>query len=244
MTRRYVAFDIETAKEVPGDDFNWKSHRPLGISCIASQSTEDPEPRVWMTHSSNNQPAPQMSREDVTAFVQYLLEVSRQGLTPLSWNGLSFDLDVLAEESGLVGSCRELATAHVDMMFHVVCEKGFPVSLGNAASGLGLPGKLAGVEGMDAPSLWAEGRFETVTEYVAQDVRTTLAVALKSEQRKSFAWKTRKGSVSSMPLSRGWLSVEEALRLPLPDTSWMSAPISRCDFTAWLSGDALRHQDL
>ncbi|MCH2200712.1 MAG: ribonuclease H-like domain-containing protein [Fuerstiella sp.] len=234
MTRRYVAFDIETAKDVPGDDFNWKSHRPLGISCIASQSTEDAEPRVWMTRGADNQPAPQMSRDDVAAFVQHLLEASRKGLTPLSWNGLSFDLDVLAEESELVASCRELALAHVDMMFHVVCEKGFPVALRNAASGLGLPGKLAGVEGMDAPSLWAEGRFETVTEYVAQDVRTTLAVALESEQRKSFAWKTRKGSVSSMPLRCGWLSVEEAMKLPLPDTSWMSDPISRSNFTAWL----------
>ena len=36
MGRNYLAFDIETAKDVPGPDFNWKRHRPLGITCIAS----------------------------------------------------------------------------------------------------------------------------------------------------------------------------------------------------------------
>ena len=36
MKRKYVAFDIETAKDVPGEDFNWKPHRPLGICCAAA----------------------------------------------------------------------------------------------------------------------------------------------------------------------------------------------------------------
>ncbi len=30
-----LAFDIETAKEVPGVDFDWRPHRPLGIACAA-----------------------------------------------------------------------------------------------------------------------------------------------------------------------------------------------------------------
>jgi hypothetical protein len=234
MGRKYLAFDIETAKDVPGVDFDWKPHRPLGISCIASQSTEDAEPRVWLTRSEEGTPAPQMSRADVAAFVQHLAGAVRDGLTPLSWNGLAFDLDVLAEESGLAGECRALARGHVDMMFHVFCAKGFRVALKSAASGLRLPGKLAGVEGIQAPSLWAAGKFDTVIDYVAQDVRTTLAVARESEKRGAFAWTTRKGTVSSMPLPRGWLTVDEALRLPVPDTSWMSDPPSREEFMAWL----------
>lgn len=234
MPRKYIAFDIETAKEVPGVDFNWKPHRPLGISCIASQSPGDAEPRVWLTREENGSPARQMSRADVAGFVRHLEEGMGQGMLPLSWNGLSFDWDVLAEESGLVETCKKLALAHVDMMFHVVCEKGFPVALRNAASGLRLPGKLAGVEGIDAPGLWAKGKHDTVIEYVCQDVRTTLAVAHESEKRKSFAWTTRKGTVSSMPLAKGWLTVEAALQLPLPDTSWMPQPMKRSDFTSWL----------
>ena len=234
MARKYIAFDIETAKIVPGTDFNWKPHRPLGITCIASLSSESDEPRVWITRSSSGAPAPQMSRDDVAAFVQHLDDSVGDGLTPLTWNGLGFDFDILAEESGLIDRCRELVDDHVDMMFHVVCEKGFPVALKNAAAGLQLPGKLAGVEGIDAPPLWAKGKYDLVMEYVSQDVRTTLGVARESERRRSFAWTTRQGSVSTMPLPQGWLSVKTALKLPLPDTSWMSNPLSRRDFTSWL----------
>ena len=40
MARRYLAFDIETAKDVPGDDFNWRPHRPLGIACAATLDSD------------------------------------------------------------------------------------------------------------------------------------------------------------------------------------------------------------
>ena len=49
-------------------------------------------------------------------------------------------------------------------------------------------------------------------------------------------WKTRKGTISSMPLSKGWLTVESAATLPLPDTSWMPSPLSRDSFMSWMSG--------
>jgi len=90
------------------------------------------------------------------------------------------------------------------------------------------------VKGVDAPTLWATGQADLVIQYVAQDVRTTLAVARESERRRGFAWKTSRGTTSGMPLPRGWLSVEAAMQLPLPDTSWMGDPPSRRDFTAWL----------
>lgn len=234
MTRKYLAFDIETAKQVPGVDFNWKPHRPLGISCIASQTSSCVEPKVWMSWTDDGKPAAKMAREDVVSFVHHLEDAVRNGVTLLTWNGLGFDFDVLAEESGLAANCKILAQNHVDMMFHIVCEKGFPVALKNAASGLQVPGKLSGVEGIDAPILWAAGEFDKVTEYVCQDVRTTLAIVQESEKRQSFAWTTRKGTISLMPLTRGWHSVETAMKLPLPDTSWMTSPPSRSEFLAWL----------
>ena len=129
MAHKFLAFDIETAKIVPGTEFNWKAHRPLGVTCIASQATDEQEPRVWLTKTPKGTPAPQMKRADIAAFVRFLDDVSRKGFVPLSWNGLAFDLDVLAEESGLPDECRKIARGHVDMMFHVVCEKGFPVAL-------------------------------------------------------------------------------------------------------------------
>ena len=236
MNRKYLAFDIETAKEIPGVDFNWKPHRPLGITCIASQATGEEAPRIWMSHTDSGTPAPRMTQPDVAAFIRHLSNAVAEGFVPLTWNGLGFDFDVLAEESGLFDECRTLARHHVDMMFHVVCEKGFPVSLNSAASGLGVQGKLAGVEGITAPGLWASGQYDLVTKYVSQDVSATLAVALKSESQKSFAWTTRKGTVSTMPLSKGWLTVDDSNRLPLPDTSWMTNPMSRGDYLSWLNG--------
>ncbi len=234
MSRRFIAFDIETAKEIPGEDFNWKPHRPLGITCIASQTTGDDVPRIWFSESESGTPAPQMTQQDVAAFVSHLTDAVADGIVPLSWNGLAFDFDIIAEESRLADECRSLARNHVDMMFSYRVRERVSRCSENAASGLGVEGKLSGVEAIDAPGLWASGQFDVVTDYVAQDVRATLAVALESERRRSFAWRTRKGTNSSMPLSRGWLTVADASQLPLPDTSWMSDPPSRCEFMSWL----------
>ena len=235
MARKYIAFDIETAKEIPGSDFNWKPHRPLGITCIASQSVEEDNPRLWFSVTASGEPTPKMTQQDVASFVRYLSGELFHGAIPVSWNGLAFDLDIIAEEASLPEECRYLAHNHVDMMFHVVCVKGFPVSLKNAASGLSVPGKLEGLEAVNAPGLWATGQFDLVRSYVAQDVRAILAIALESERRQSFAWTTRKGTISTMSLAGGWLTVDSAARLPSPDVSWMPNPPSRLEFMSWLN---------
>jgi len=235
MTRRYLAFDIETAKDVPGDDFNWRPHRPLGISCAATLASDAVQPLLWHGKKQDGSPDTRMSRDDAQRLVQYLSSMAANGYRILTWNGLGFDFDVLAEESGAAASCKECALAHVDMMFHVFCSLGFPVGLEKAAQGMGLPGKPPGMSGFKAPKLWAEGHFKEVLEYVAQDVRTPMQLAQTCEQRRIFEWITRKGTKSSMPLTKGWLTVREALLLPDPDTSWMSTPLPRRDFTAWLS---------
>ena len=36
MKRKYLAFDIETAKVQSADERDWKAQRPLGISCAAT----------------------------------------------------------------------------------------------------------------------------------------------------------------------------------------------------------------
>jgi hypothetical protein len=160
--------------------------------------------------------------------------MAEDGFTILTWNGLGFDFDILAEESAAAASCKECALGHVDMMFHIVCSLGYPVALEKGAQGMGLAGKPAGMTGIKAPKLWAEGRYQEVLDYVAQDVRTAMQIAQACERRRQFEWITRKGTKSKMPLPKGWLTVREALGLPEPDTSWMSNPLRRRDFTAWL----------
>ena len=234
MTRRYVAFDIETAKEVPGADFNWRPHRPLGIACAATVASGSGKPLVWYGKTREGLPGSRMSQDDVRRLLQYLSKMTADGFTVLTWNGLGFDFDILAEESGESVACAECALAHVDMMFHIFCTLGYPISLDKAAQGMGLPGKPPGMSGIKAPRLWADGHFKEVLDYVAQDVRAALQIAHACEQKGKLEWITRKGKKSSMPLGKGWLTVGQAMRLPKPDTSWMSNPLPRSNFTGWL----------
>jgi hypothetical protein len=70
---------------------------------------------------------------------------------------------------------------------------------------------------------------------VEQDCRIALEVAEKSEQQRSFSWITGKGTVGDLDLPKGWLTVQDAMKLPLPDTSWMrDPPWPQSKFTKWL----------
>jgi hypothetical protein len=235
MKRKYVAFDIETAKDVPGDDFNWRPHRPLGICCAAVFPQGAKQPIIRHGKTPQGTPAQRLSQAEARDLVDELARWVADGYTLLTWNGLGFDLDVLAEESDCRKQCQTLAMIHVDMMFHVFCDRGFPVALDKAAQALGIPGKPLGMSGVLAPRLWAQGSYQEVIDYVSQDVRITLQIAVQCEKQRRFDWITRRGIPSSMNLRGGWLSVEEALRLPKPDTSWMDNAIPRHHFTRWLA---------
>ena len=78
--RRYLAFDIETAKVMPEDESDLKSHRPLGISCAATFLADSKELRLW--HGGD-----QMTREEAADLVHYLEDRTREGypaMTPTS----------------------------------------------------------------------------------------------------------------------------------------------------------------
>jgi len=122
-------------------------------------------------------------------------------------------------------------------MFHVLCRLGHGVSLDAAARGMGIDGKPEGMNGRLAPALWAEGKREELLRYVGQDVRTTLDLATGCESCGAFRWVARSGKMRCMTLGEGWLAVEEARSLPLPDTSWMDEPWPRERFTGWIRGE-------
>jgi hypothetical protein len=231
--RTYLAFDIEIANELPDFTEDWKSYRPLGISCAATLEG-DGKPALWHGRTSDSEIANQMSQGEVIKLVQYLEEAAKSGYTIVTWNGLGFDFDVLGEESGMVETCKSLAMDHVDMMFHVFCLKGYGLSLDKAAKGMGLAGKPPGMDGSLAPKYWQEGRKKEVLDYVVQDVKTTLDLALAVERQRRLVWTSNRGYPQKMPLPRGWLPVRDAMQLPLPDTSWMRDPWSREKFTGWL----------
>lgn len=235
MKRNYLAFDIETATEIPDGESDWVAYRALGISCAATLASDGREPILWYGGSSSNCPADRMNRDDAKNLLKYIATMVSEGYTILTWNGLGFDFNILAEEADAIDECSRQALDHVDMMFHIFCTLGHPVALNRTARGMGLLGKASDMTGAIIPQLWAKGERKAVLKYVSQDVRAILELAQACERRKVMRWIALSGNRREMPLHKGWLTVREALALPLPDTSWMSDPWPRSKFTGWLS---------
>lgn len=224
----FTSFDIETSKILPPDVKELRDHRPLGICCACIQEQEGKQPLRY-----SNEPEAKIGPVQLGQVVDELLE--RQKTSQIvTLNGLGFDFDILAEESGRLKDCQDIARNHIDMMFHILCAKGYPVGLEAAAKAIGKQ-KPEGVDGSLVPTLWQQGQFDTVLEYVAHDCQLTLDVAVEAERRGEFRWITKKGKMASLLLPNGWLTVEQAMNLPLPDTSWMDAPLTRERFAGWLS---------
>jgi len=233
MGYRYLAFDIEITNPIPEGSEDWKAARPLGISCAATLTVEG-ELKHWYGKKAGSGYAARMSREEAAGLVSYLEEQVKSGYTILTWNGLGFDFDILAEESGCLSACKRLAMEHVDMMFHVFCARGYGLGLDKAARGMGLPGKTTGMDGSMAPMLWKKGEFQKVLDYVAQDVRTTLDMARVVDKNRTLRWVSNSGYPASLPLPNGWLTVRSALELPEPDNSRLRNPWKRGKFTGWM----------
>lgn len=231
---RWLAFDLEIAKTLPDDFDDFKRYRPLGISCAALYSI-DGELSLWVEKDADGHISQQLTATSAVSLVEFLLAQSATGCRIVTWNGLGFDFDILFEESGGHPGCKELALQHTDMMFHLFCEKGYGLSLDKAAKGMGLAGKTEGMDGALAPRLWQQGEHQKVLDYLTQDVRTTLDLAVACEKQRALRWISNTGRLQELKLQRGWLAVKEALNLPLPDTSWMHTPWPREKFTGWLS---------
>ena len=137
---------------------------------------------------------------------------------------------MLARASGLHEACARLALSSVDMMFQVLATKGWPIKLAVALEGMGLAGKTG--DGLEAVTLWREGRHQEVLDYCAADAARTLDLAVAVEGG-TLRWRSSKGAPQSLSLAGGWLTVEQCLTLPEPDTSWMDQPLRRSDLVGW-----------
>ena len=238
--RKYLSWDIEIVKEIP-EDGDWLEYRPLGISCAATLAYDSSlevqeEPIVWYAGQDgvDTLVSAPMARVELNPMLDYMVGKVAEGYSILTWNGLKFDFDVLAEESGMPKLCAFLAMTHVDVMYQFFCMKGFPCALAKAAQGLGLPGKTEGMTGAVAPVLWA-GSLEDrqkVLRYVAGDVEALLAIVKVIDATGLFKWVTTRGITKTVRMG-DWLTVKQASNLPVPDNSWMDKPMLREDFYKW-----------
>jgi len=245
----YVAFDLEISKQLEPNVIDILAHRPLGISCAATITSEslssDDVTLLWYSHSTADEiHDPQMSVDDCKKLADYLCNTQ---CPIVGWNSLGFDLLVLADEcksAEYTVKLAKLAYVHIDPYFQMVCEKGYGIGLETAAQGMHLKGKLKEVGGANAPAVWAEGRDsqDKVLEYVAQDARVTASVYQAILDSGVLRWISRSGRPQVWPANfrdtggddMRMLTVGEAMELPRPDTSWMTNPRFREDYAAWM----------
>lgn len=229
-----LSFDIELADVIelaPGDDLD--RHGPFRIACAA---TADDTGRVrhWHGVDARGAPGGALNANQARDLLATLRDAQRRGVAVFAWNGLSFDLRWLGHAADDLALAREVALDLHDPMFQFYIQRGFPVSLGAVADGLGIQERKL-MSGADAPVQWAAGNTAAVLDYVAGDCRLTDGVVAKIQARGQIAWRTKKGSVSVEPMAR-LRPVRELLDAPPVDVTWMQDPIPRTKFTGWLSG--------
>lgn len=248
-TDLWVTFDLETSKVLPADA-NLDENRPLGISCAATL-TRDGELKKWSAPSLADDwqlPRPaQMTSAQLADLADYLEDLAAKRYKIVTWNGLKFDFDILQEEIGSDHYTKILAEialhCHIDMMFNLLCLKGYPCSLQKAAEGLGLEGKMVGMDGGQAPQMWQDG-YESqnrVLEYVAQDALATADVFSLVQRFNEMRWISKSGKLmKASPTVGSFLeTVDQANQWPLPNTSWMKEKgLTREDCLAWTVGKA------
>jgi len=221
------SFDIETAA-LRNKDEDWTTG--MGVTCAAlSWLTEDGQGMRTKTYAAAGD---RMTDAEVQAFVADLARAVELRHELFTWNGLSFDFRVLAEQAPDAARLA-VCDSHLDGMFHFFCAQGYPVGVDAVCRGLGVRGKLEGVSGKDAPELWRRDRAKALA-YVAQDAVAQLTICREGMRRRGISWVTKKGATRSWNLPEElWLPVPEAAALPAPDVSWMDRPMSRDGFLAW-----------
>lgn len=222
---------------------NWKNHRPLGITCaalMAEPDNIDNNPLAfWYYPNKLNQ---QQSKKIVTDLITMTDTFDYKIVT---WNGLNFDFDVLAEESGMYEECAELALNHIDLMLITVTLRGHFLGLDKAAKGANIQGKLKQVKlkdgtplenmsGGKAPGLWKAGEYQAVLDYLAEDVRVTLELAQWIEQNKMIRWTSYRGYEQFFHVPKLY-TVRECLELSrntIPE--WVTNPIELKSMMEWI----------
>jgi len=238
-----IAFDLEIARPIPDGTEDRKEC--LGISCAATY-TDDGVSTVWVGEGGSDGWPERLSAAECCRLANYLVTEWVDGALIVTWNGLGFDFYILAEEcagSGWHDNLADLALDHVDVAFAMFCDLGYMCGLDAACQGMRIPGKMEGMCGALAPVMWAQGpeAQERVMEYVAQDAKATLDIYLEIVGAGFLRWITKRGVPCRTPWypvqedvnPRRLLTVEESLRLPAPNVSWMDDPWPRSKFYGW-----------
>ena len=237
---RLLAFDVESAT-ISDEFLSPFLHDDIGITCAATLDTTTL--LTWHGLEDGN-PAPRMIREEAGYLVNYLLHCVRQGFHIVTWNGSGYDFPLLAQTSGRYDDCAFINRNHIDMMYLVVSTNGHRLGIKAPAKALGFQkGTKDVASGGSAPQMWADGEYEKVLEYVAQDAILTYQVAEALFSQWGFPWISSKGRSQHFYLPSdkdssdiSALSVEAVMKWPDPrKPKWMDRIERRGRYTDWMA---------
>ena len=234
---KLASFDIELSTAIPDGDFNRDILKNTGVSCAAIALSDkdniivyEGDPELTVLQSQN--------------LVKKLDTLQEEGYGIVTWNGCSFDFQVLAHNAKTFNKCAQLALSHHDLMLYITFQKGWYLALEKALHGANLKGKLKKVNlsddtildnmnGARAPELWSKGEKEAVIEYLKQDVKQQLELAIWISSHNKICWTSNSGKPWSLPIKKLY-TVQECFNFPLPDVSWMDNPPERSQFVDWM----------
>ena len=234
---KLASFDIELSTPISEEDLEHNNLKDKKISCAAIARSDTEDVVVY-------EGTPELSVSQSEELVEKLQTLKREGYGIVTWNGCSFDFQILANNSNQFQECANLALSHHDLMLYVTFQKGWYLALNKALQGAGLDGKLKEVRlsdgtvlktmsGSKAPELWQRGEKEAVINYLKQDVNQQLELGLWIQRNKKMSWLSNSGKPWNLSIKK-LHSVKECFNFPLPDVSWMDNPPKRSDFVSWM----------
>ena len=229
---KLLSFDIEISDVFElGKSEDMEKYAPFHIS-VAATSLHGGEERLWFSGDESGKPTLYLTTDKAKALLVYLDEMQQQGIMVCAWNGLGFDFKWLGHQAADTALAAKVALKSYDPMFQFFNQLGFPVGLGKVAAAMGVDQEKL-MDGADAPKAWRAGDYQTVMDYVVGDCQMTNLIILAIQEAECVKWTTRDGGVKSEAMPR-LKTVEEVIRDPDPDQSWMTHPLLKSKFCGWV----------
>lgn len=228
---KLLSFDIEISDVFelqPYEDM--EKYAPFHIS-VAATAIHGGEERLWYSEEGEGVPAMNLTQQRAHELLEYLDEMQQKGFMVCAWNGLSFDLKWIGHHADDMALAARIALRSYDPMFQFFNQSGFPVGLAKVAQAMDISQEKL-MDGADAPKEWRAGNFQKVMDYVLGDCQMTNLIVLAIQEARQVRWVTGRGLISAKPMPR-LKPVEEVIRDPGPDQSWMDTPILKAKFCEW-----------
>ncbi len=227
-----LSFDIEISDVFElGKYEDIEKYAPFHIA-VAATAIHDGEELVWYSEDEEGRPALNLTQQRAHELLEYLSEMQQMGFMVCAWNGLGFDLKWIGHQADDMVLAARIALKSYDPMFQFFSQAGFPVGLGKVAEAMGIPQEKL-MDGADAPKEWRAGNYQKVMDYCVGDCQMTNLIVQAIQKAGETRWVTAKGRIRSKPMPR-LKPVEEVIRDPEPDQSWMDAPIPKAKFYKWV----------